>query len=294
MARVSYVDLTTEEEVSYFKGLTAQDRFTFARVTKKVALQSKKRIKGLTQRSMLPAVSAAWNILSGAEKTSWTNAGAQCGLNGYRLFVQDKCIRIKNEMAGNATPSLLHQSWVGQLHIEAPATNIKIVQLHPHTYWVNHKVYGKKGQYVPTVVNEDVALPFTISLNYKGELVSAGASPSARYYAKIWYSYQGVDLFYYLEIPLDLSCAWKNATATISSLVSYVVGYDLYLELVDVTGDVYIDNVKATHSSQNWVRDTFCKDIHQDFTRAFYQIPKHWAVVDLPDGAWYDSVYKDF
>jgi hypothetical protein len=59
-------------------------------------------------------------------------------------------------------------------------------------------------------------------------------------------------------------------------------------------GDLYIDNVKAEHSGQNWVRDTYCEDILQGFTKAFYQIPKHWAAVILPEGSMYDSIYKDF
>jgi len=202
------------------------------------------------------------------------------------------------------------------LHVEAPASNIKIVQLHPRSYWISQKVSGKKGMYQPVLVTEDFALPLTISLNYRAELTSAGASPSARFYAKVWYSYQGVDHFEYLELPLDLSCDWKTASAFLSveqfsnfgigtygvslfgfddwPVLGYIVGYDLYFELVDVRGDLYIDNVKAEHSAQNWVRDTYCNDIDQGFTRAFYQIPKHWAVVDVPDGAWYNSIYKDF
>jgi len=294
MAKVTYVDLTTEQEVPFYSGLTAQDRFTFARLTRKVTLLSKKKVVGLTARSILPTIAAAWNALSEAEQAAWTTAGGECALNGYRLFVKDKAARIRNELAGNATPTTLHQVFVGNLHIEAPATNLKIVQLHPRAYWISQKVAGKKGMYQPVVVTEDLALPLEISLNYRAELTAAGPSPSARYYAKVWRSYQGQDLFTYLQIALDLSCDWKNALADLNSVVGTLISYDLYFELVDVEGDLYIDNVKSTHSGQNWVRDPYCQDIDQDFTRAFYQIPKHWAVVDVPDGAWYNSIYKDF
>lgn len=294
MAKVSYVSLLPAEDELYFKGLNAQSRFIFPRVAKKNLLQSKKKIAGLTQRSLLPQVSEAWGLLSDAEKLAWGNAGAESDLNGYRLFVQDKIIRIKNSLAGNATPSLLHQSWVGGLTIEDPATEIKITQLHPRAYWVWQKVGGKKGQYQPVLVTEDLSLPLSISLNYKADLVSQGAGSFAKFYAIVWSSYQGADIMNELKIDLDLSSAWKYASNVLTSVAGYVVAYNLFFHLYNVRGTLYIDNVKAEHSGQNWVRDTFCKDINQGFTKAFYQIPKHWAAVTLPSGADYESLYKDF
>lgn len=294
MAKVEYVDLLPATSELYFRGLTAQDRFTHSRVTKKVTFFSRKKKSGVSARSLLPEIAAAWNFLSDAQKTAWSSAGAEVNLNGYRLFVQDKTARILNDIAGNATPSTLHQSWVGNLKIESPATELKIVQLHPRSYWVSQKVPKKKGMYAPVLVTEDFALPLKIFLNYKSVLSSTGSNPSAKFYADIWSSYQGVDRHTLLEIPLSLNSNWAYAEATLTSVIGYVVGYSLYFHLVDVTGDVYFDNVGAEHSAQNWVRDPFCLDILQGFTRAFYQIPEHWAAIVLPSGAMYDSIYKDF
>lgn len=294
MAKVEYVDLLPATSDLYYKNLTAQDRFTFARITKKVTNFSRKRKAGMTQKSLLPQVSEAWALLSEAEKTAWTTAGAQRNLNGWRLFTQDKCARLKNDFIGNATPTTLHQSWVGNLKIESPATELKIVQMHPRFYWVYKKVGGRKGMYEPVKVTEDFALPLVISLNYYSNLTSVGAGSYAQFYAVVRSSYQGIDRETSLVIPLDLSTDWKNATATLSSVIGYVIGYTLYFHLYNVTGDVYIDNVKATHSGQNWVRDTFCEDILQGFSKMFYQIPDHWAAEILPAGAFYDSIYKDF
>ena len=294
MAKVEYVDLLPSEELEYYRNLTAQDRFTFPRVTKKFVFYSRKKKKGLSARSLLPIISTAWNALSDAERTAWSDAGAESDLNGWRLFVQDQSARIKNDFAGVATPSLLHQSWIGNLKIEAPASELKIVQLHPRSYWVSHKVYGKKGMYEPLLVTEDFSLPLILTLNYSSNLSASGANPSAKFYADVWSSYQGVDIHTLLEIPLDLVADWKTATATLTNVIGYVVGYTLYFELHDLTGDLYFDNIKAEHSGQNWVRDPFCKDILQGFTRAFYQIPQHWAAITLPAGATYDTIYKDF
>jgi len=294
MAKVEYVDILPELESAFFSGLRFGDRFVGSRIAKKFTFFSRKKKKGLSARSLLPAISDLWAGLSDAEKLSWTEAGAECDLNGWRLFVQDCSARIINDMAGVATPSLLHQSWIGNLKIETPASEIKIVQLHPRSYWVSRKVVGKKGMYEPVLVTEDLSLPCKISLNYSSDLASQGGEVFAEFYARFWYSYQGVNLYEELEIPLDYSTGWKYAEATLTSLTSYVVRVDLYFHLKGLRGDLYFDNVKLEHSGQNWVRDPFCKDILQGFTRAFYQIPQNWAGVILPAGSQFDSIYKDF
>ena len=294
MAKVEYIDILPATSELYYKSLTAQDRYGYARITKKVEFFSRKKVTGMTQKSLLPQVAIAWNAFTDAQRAVWATAGAERGLNGWRLFVQDKCARIKNAFVGDITPNVFHQSWVGNLKIEVPATELKIAQLHPNFYWVLKKVTRKKGQYEPVKVIESFGLPLVLSLNYKSELTSQGAGAYAKFYAVIWHSYQGIDKETILEVPLDLASDWKNATNSISVVDGHIIGYALYFDLFNVRGDLYIDNVKATHSGQNWVRDTYCEDINQGFTRAFYQIPKHWAGVTLPDGASYDTIYKDF
>ena len=294
MTKVSYIDLLPTEEEAFYKNLTPQSRYIAPRITKKNLLVTRRRIAGLRQASLLPQVAAAWNLLTQEQKDAWTAAGGECDLNGYRLFVQDKILRIKNELSGNATPSLFHQSTVGALEITEPASELQIIQLHPHTYWVYRKVGGRKGSYQPVLVTEDLSLPLSISLNYKSELTSAGGDPFAKFYAEIWHSYQGQDLSTILSVDLDLSAGWKTGSALISYLSGYVVGYTLFFHLHDVRGMLYFDNVKAEHSGQNWVRDPFCKDIDQGFTKAFYQIPKNWAAVILPSGSDFASIYKNF
>jgi hypothetical protein len=316
MSKVTYVDLIPTIELGYYSNLKIADRFTVPHVVMKKTFFSRKSIKGLTAKSLLPQISIAWATLSPAEHTAWTNAGAVRGLNGWRLFVADMCARIKNGIAGIAIPSLLHQSWVGKIKISAPADEIKIAQLHPSFYWINRKVYGKKGMYEPVKISEHISLPLVLSLNYKSNLILNNAKPAiygdklygdvmygdeqgffdavAKFYADVWYSYQGKNLIKTLEIPFDLVSDWKNAIATLTTLPSIIIGYTLYIHLYKMTGELYIDNVKATHTGQNWVRDTYCDDIYQTFSRAFYQIPDHWAPVTLPSGAEYDSVYEDF
>jgi len=294
MALTPYINIFPSVEDLFFGSVQPIDRFTYARVRTKNLLLSRKTKKGLGQRTLLPEIGVAWAGLSDAVKLDWSNAGAECNLNGWRLFVQDYCARRVNDIAGLATPSLLHQCWVGQIHIEAPASEALLIQTHPRNYYVSQKVYGKKREYNPVLITEPVSWPFTLSLNYSSNLVAEGPDPYAKIYAEFWYSYQGANLYYNLEIPLDLITGWKTANATLSDLTSYCVRYDLHIHLHDLRGDLYFDNVSAYHSAQNWTRDAFCKDIDQSFTRNYYQIPKHWAAQILTEGADFESIYKDF
>ena len=291
MSKVGFVDVDPATEDLFFSNLQPGDRFGFSRLRRKVTLYSRQKIAGLTQKSMLPQISALWENLTAEEKEAWTAAGDECGLNGWRLCVQDTCLRIKNELAGLATPSTLHQGMVGYVLVAAPATSIKIAQYHPRSYFVLQKKPGTKSQYEPVKVTEDIALPISISLNYKSDLASQGDGAFAKFYITVRSSYQGIDRFANAEISIDLSAAWKNATASISSCLGYVIGYTAYIEFYNLRGTLLVDNMKIEHSGQNWCRDPYCKDLNQGFTRAFYQIPKHWVSVEMPDGSEFGSIY---
>jgi len=291
MAMVSFLDLTPADYELFFRGLQPGDRFIFVRVRVKSAVLSRYKVKNITQRSLLPQIAADWALKTDEQKDAWSAAGAECDLNGYRLYVKDKAARIKNGIPGDATPSLLHQVWAGKIHIESPASSIKIVQLHPRNYYLYKKVVGTKNQYEPVLVTEDLALPFVLGCNYKSNLTAAGPNPSAKIYAQFWYSYQGSNLYHDLEIPLDLVTDWKTASATLTSLQTILIAYNLFIEITDLRGDIYFDKIKAEHSGQNWARDPYMQDMNQSFTKQWYQIPKHWAAVEVPDGANYDSVY---
>ncbi len=145
--------------------------------------------------------------------------------------------------------------------------------------------------YEEVMITEDIALPIAISLNYKSALTSQGAGSFAKLFITVRSSYQGVDRFADCEINLDLSTDWKNETASISSVLGYVIGYTAYIHLYNLRGTLWCDNIEISHSGQNWARDPFCKDLNQAFTRAFYQIPKHWVAVEMPAGSEFGSIY---
>jgi len=294
MAKTSYVQIPVGSEELFLKSLKSGDRFQFSKIVRNDTLLSKRRKVGIRARSLLPAISAIWSGFSDATRLAWKTAAAKMSLNGWQLFVQDQSIRIINSMAGEATPVETHQSWVGKILISDPANEIKILQIHPQNYYIIHKVYGKKGMYESVNVTENFGLPLKIGLSYKSNLTADGADPYAKFYAKIWNSYQGVDDEHLLEIDLTLVHDWQSVEATLSSLRGIIIGYTLYIHCHDVTGELYFDNIISEHGSTNFARDPFCKQVATTFTRQFQQIPKHWAALILPDGAEYDSVYEDF
>lgn len=294
MAKTSYVDIPSGDVDLFYSNVQSGDRFTYSRIRKKSVLLSNAKKIDLAGRSYLQVVGPLWKSLDAPAKLAWKNSGAEMSMRAYNLFVQDQCARIKNGLEGIATPSLLHQSFVGQLHIEAPATELKIVQYHPDHYFVRQKVAGTKSQYQPVMIKESLSLPLELSLNYKSNLTAQGAGAFAKFYATVHYLYQGRDLYVDFVCDFDLSTNWKSTSAILSSVVSKAVHYDLYIHLYNVRGDLFLDNIFAEHSAVNWVRDPFCKDINQGFTSAFYQVPKHWTGLIAPDGAEFESVYKDF
>lgn len=291
MARTSYLDFDTATEEKYFGILSSNDRFIFPRVGRKIQPHSARRRKGVSQRSLLPVCAEVWNGFSEGVRLAWQTAASYTALTGWKLFVKDYCYRVVNNIPGVATPSNYHQALVGQLHVEGADPWLKIFQPHPTTYYISRKVYGKKGMYVPVEVTEHLSLPLQIGLSYKADLELTDVDGYARFYAIVRRLYQGNNIDVPVVIELDLDTDWQTVTETLSSVVGSYTSYTLYVELYHCTGDLFIDNVKATHTAQNWARDPACNDINQDFTRAFYQVPKNWAALEATDGCFFESVY---
>lgn len=291
MAKTSYLDISSELEEKYYSPLQSSDRFIIPRIRVKTVILSREKKTTLAARSYLEQIADLWNAFTDEQRANWKSIDPYPHPNGWRAFVADQSIRIKLELGGVATPNQYHQDLVGKILIEEPAEEIKLIQPHPSSYWVYQKVVGKKGMYEPVEVSEDFALPLKLTISYKSDLTSTGAGSFARFYASIRHLYQGQNLNHNEIIEIPLSSNWTEDDTTISNLIGLAVSYNLYIHLYKVRGTLLIDNVKAEHSGSNWVRDTHCKKIEQDFTRQFYQIPKNWGVITMPSGAGYKSIY---
>jgi len=293
MVKVSVLNATPTENPSFYSVIKEQDRFLYSRVTHRNPFLSRAKIKKLYAYSLLPEIVLLWNALSDEVKNDWAAAAKQCNTTGYRLFVKDTTHRKQLGYEGLATPNLFHQDKVGKIVIESPAQQIKIIQIHPSSYYIYRKVTGKKAMFNPVQITEGFSLPFDLSLNYKADLVEYGGTAQAKIYGLFKSSYQGVDRFDYAEIDLDLQTDWKSDSVRLDHLQGYFIAYNLFIEINNARGTILFDNIKAEHSGTNWIRDPWCNDINQTFTKAYSNIPKHWAPITLPNGAGYDSIYPE-
>lgn len=291
MAKTSYQNIPVELKNLVKKSLGVGDRFIIPRVSVRRLIPRRKILKGITQRSLLPEIANAWNGLSGAVQDSWTDVGVVLGMTGYKAFTKEYIIRVQNSLLPITTPSVFRHGKVGMIHIESPANDLTIRQDHPINYYIMKKVRGTKSQYEPSLVTEYISFPMELKISYKSILTNTSENYKARIYVEIVSNYQGRDIVTQKEINFSLSADWNEQNLVIDSVFGIVRGYTLKIEILNCIGYLYFDNVKLFHSSKNWVRDTQCNDIHQDFTKAFYQISKHWIAENLGDGANFESVY---
>lgn len=291
MARTTFIDIPEGQAELYYAGLTPGNRFEYTRVIRKTAFFGRKKAAKVKARGYLNTIKVLWGGFTTEEKQAWKDVDPHTQQHGWRSFVADQSKRILNGLAGVATPNAFHQDMIGALDIEAPAEEIKIAQFHPASYYIQQKVQGKKSQYNPVEVTENVSLPIDISINYLSDLTSTGAGSFVKFYAEVVHYYQGVNRTTTMEISMPLIGGWASASESLSVVVGEVVGYTLYIHLYKVRGTFRFDNPKIEHSGQNWMRDPFCKDISKSFTRAFYQVPQNWGAITLPSGTAYGSVY---
>lgn len=239
------------------------------------------------------SLAPVWASFDESVREAWNEAGEQSNMTGWKLFIQDTASRIAIGLPGYATPSEIYQSKVGRITVEAPAIGLTILQLHPHTYYINKKVTGTRDQYIPQEIRETLTLPVNIAISYKSDLISAGPAPKARFYIIIYSNYQARTIENICEIPFELSHDWERLTASITGVKGQFRGYTAFIEVSDARGTLLFDNVEIVHGGINWARDPFCNSIQTSFTKAFYQIPRNWAPEVITDGAQYASVYHD-
>lgn len=291
MSRTTYIEIPPGSEVAYFKSLQSGSRFIFPRIRVKNGLPTRKLVNRLKRQELLSQIGAIWGSYNSTQKDAWNAAATACGMVGYYLFVQDQSYRIKYGIPGEATPSTLHQYKVGRVVIQSPDSHFRITQIHPQTYYIYKKVSGTKSQYNPVKVEENFTLPLDISISYKSNLTAVGGNPYAKFYAIVFRNYQGRTLPTACVCNLDLASDWATISNTISDVVGMAIGYALYIEINDCTGELYFDNVRAEHNGQNWVRDTRCDAVDVSFTRQYAQVPRNWTPEILESNSFFDSIY---
>lgn len=293
MAKTSTLIVPPEWIELFNKIIAIQDNRVRGVVQKRGYLPSRKRIKDLTTRSLMPDIRNLWAGLSTGEQTAWKAAAAVMGMNGWNLFTQDTAYRLKYGITGLATPSLLHQYKVGRIVINAPAEKVVLAQYHPFEFYVSKKMRGNTSVREDVRIEERLALPLTIGASFRSSLSATRPDYEARFYAIIYSSYQGRTIETEVGFNIPLSSGWTDETATATEVIGIARSYDLWIVLDGVQGWFEWDNVIALHTGTNYARDARCNDVNNELSIANYQIEKSWEEQFLPSGTAFDSVYPN-
>lgn len=245
-------------EIVYNKTLRMYDISVFCNVGKNPRFFPRAKYYKLTEISYLFSIAQSWSNLTDQQRTDWATAGAVIGQHGYNLYVQDKSYRIKNEIGGDATPSTFHQYLVGHIKIESPATSAKIAQYNSY----------------------HVHFPADFEISYKTNLVADGPSPSVKMQF-VWKRYtQGQNIEATEEIVIPLITDWAKQTKSVTELEGIHGEWKIYLELTDVTGDIWFDNVIVEYSGEIRNSDPYCFDVD-----------KAWNNVNIGEGVTFETIY---
>jgi hypothetical protein len=302
MAKTQSIDVADELKNLEAAALERSDRFVYGVVQAHKRLPSKKQKRLLARPAVLgsPQVGRGslfrlfaplWRELSTAQKDVWKDAGGVSGLTNWQTFVSDNAARVRNSLALSVPPSELWQVRAGRLLIESPASEIILKQEHPLDYWTAPKIVGKSWKRELVRLTETFSLPLSLSIRYKSNLSATGPEQVARYFARIWYSYQGTDRTVDVVCDFSASSDWVELTASLSGITGIIIGYTLFLEVSGYTGELLFDNIEATHGGTNWARDPRCDDISKTFVKGFAVVPPFWVPVSLPTGASFSTEF---
>ena len=302
MAKTQSISYPDELKNLQAKAIEQRDRFILG------VVQGHKREPSKAQKRLLkrPAVinspqvgrgslfsylSPFWQTLTDTQKDVWRSAALFSSLNNWQLFISDNAARIRNDITFPVPPSVLWQVRAGRLKIENPATELILKQEHPQSYYVAQKIVGASWKREVVKLDEVFGFPLDLELRYQSDLTPVGPTQSARYFARVWSSYQGVDRYTDCVVTIDPQSGWKLGTASISKVVGHVIGYTLYLEIIGYTGEVLFDNIRAVHGGTNWALDPRCDDVSKTFSKGFAAVPPFWIPVALPSGATFATEY---
>jgi hypothetical protein len=302
MARVSN-NLTPDEMKPLVRTTLQQgDRFRLGVVQSQRRILSRRARKLLTRPaitnspmsgrgSLFKKFSPMWRALTTSQKNVYRDAGAVSGLTNWQLYISDNAIRLRTSQPLEVPPVTTWQVRTGYFSINSPSEHVLITQEHKLDYLITRKMKGMPWKEELATIREFLGLPLTLGIRYKSNLIAEGSTQRVRYFADIWYSYQGVDLIKTLEINIDPVADWDYHTVTLSSIRGIIIGYTLKIEIFGYTGTLLFDNLRAIHGGQNWVRDPRCDNVTRIFQKQFSDVLPYWKQEILPSDVEFATVF---
>ncbi len=291
MARTSTIEVPPELQSLFNDSIEQRDRFILGVCQSHKRRRSKRIERQIAEKSLFGFLAIMWRTLTDEQKDAWRTAGQFSNLTNWQLFISDNAARLRHDLPLYVPPSELWQVRAGQILVEDPASEIILKQEHPHGYWVAQKVVGASWKRELVFLKEFFSLPLDLGIRYKANLTAEGGTQRARYFARVWTSYQGQDSETDFAIDFDPVTDWKHETLEISGLRGVIVAYTLFIEIIGYRGELLFDNIRAVHSGTNWALDPRCDEINKTFQKAFSIVPPFWVPVSIPDGASFASHY---
>ena len=309
MAKTQYVNIPDELRTRFSRAIQLRDRFYLGVAQSQRALPSRRVRKELSRAAIINSpqrgrgslfryLSPLWRALTAHQRDLWRQAAIPSFINGWQLFISDNAARIRNNLIYPVTPNQLWQVNAGNIHIQAPASEIVLKQDHPFEYYVARPIRGRSWKQELVLIREPFSLPLELQIRYRASLTPVsgfvpppGETVRARYVAEVNLSYQGQDITRTLEIPFLLNTEWTFANATLAPTGAILISYTLKLEIVGYRGRFLFDNIRAIHSVQNWARDPRCDNVNRRFIGPFSIVPPYWRAIRHPLGATFNSQF---
>lgn len=289
-------------EIVYNKAIRMYDISFFCNVGKNPQFFPRSKFYTLREITYLYQIAYIWSTFSEAQKTAWATAAEVMGQHGYNLYVQDKSYRLKHGIAGEATPSIYHQFTVGHIYIPAPASQAEIVQHNnrrvnfPANFELCYKTNLTRDEHYYLMANDghllteagdelvydsyDLMANDGVLLQETGDKLLLFTHESAK--AKFTWTryYQGQNIESVETIDLGLVQAWTHETKDITYYKGTRGKWRIEIDLENVIGEMWFDNIWAFYSSEIKLNDPFCMDV-----------VNWWKALNLSQGATLDTIY---
>lgn len=291
MAKVTGLNVPSELKAKFEKFLKAN----YLRLSTKIdmnpifGLRSKK--ERLSSNVNLNDLAPLWDSLSSSDQTLWGNAGAESGLTGYQLFVQDTSYRLNNGLTGLATPNNYHQYKVLSLEMSADIGEWSIIQEHFDFYYLRSAVSGRDEAFEWNLISEVGSSPLKIEFNYYSDLVST--DPDSDFYVKVTVHglKNGLPVYDSFNFDLDLQTGWKSFSEELVVDMDSFDEYDFTIQAYYLTGTFRADNFNFEHDSQNWAWDPYCKNILDEIIYSYNEEQGAFVCSDSYEADFFGSKY---
>lgn len=278
-------------EIIYNKQIRMYDISVFCRVGKNPRFFPRSKKYTLREITYLFAIAYAWSHFTDEKKGEWGLAANITGQHGYNLYVQDKSYRIKHGIGSDAVPSIYHQYLVGHLNVPEPSPEVDykllletgdgILLETGDSVLLDYSIQDFPVKALITQYNSRrVNFPASFEINFKTSLESVGENPHARL-RFIWTRYymgQNIESTEIIDLPLV--SGWDRRKKWITEHKGIRGRWRIELELKDVKGDIWFDNLWAFYSGEIKINDAYCLDV-----------VRWWKGVTLREGVTFETIY---